>query len=100
MRIKTNDTFPNPAADLSADITGASVSFRMWKAPSHVLTISNGTVVVDDAANGLVHYAWAGTDTATPGIYQSEFRVVYGGGAVQRFPQRGYLEIVISPAVA
>ena len=29
MKIKAGDTYPNPTADLNADVTGATVEFRM-----------------------------------------------------------------------
>lgn len=96
--IKAGDTFPNPTADLNADVTGATVRFRMRKASTGVFVL-NQPAVIDDPANGIVHYVWQAGNTDVPGAYQAEFHVTYASGAIQRFPQDSYLEIVIREAV-
>lgn len=98
MKIKAGDTSPAFIADLSADVTGATVRFRMRHAPTGVFMV-NQPATITDAANGLVSYSWQAGNTDTPGAYQCEFHVTYLGGTIQRFPQRGYLELVIGEAV-
>jgi hypothetical protein len=95
MRLKVGDTFPNPAADLNADLAGATVSFRMRRLDG--TPFIDRLAVVDDASQGLVHYAWEAGDTNTAGAYRCDFRVEYAGGEIQRFPQGSYLEVVIRP---
>lgn len=82
------------------DIQGASVRFKM--AP-----IAGGTVTVDDAATnaqngdgsdgsrGLVRYSWA-TIAGTAGLYLGEWETTFAGGAVQTFPNDGYILINVA----
>ena len=97
MRIKEGDTFPNPTADLNADVTGAAVEFRMMHLNGTFLL--EGPAVIDTPATGFVHYDWAAGDTDIPGAYRCEFVVTYSSGTIQRFPQGSYLEILIRPEV-
>jgi hypothetical protein len=79
-------------------MTGASVVFRMMHLDGTFFL--SGAAVIDDASQGIVHYAWQAGNTNTPGAYRCEFVVTYAGGAIQRFPQGSFLEvIVIRPAV-
>ena len=101
MRLKVGDTAPSLSFDLNGDTSGAtSVTFRMWNAASHIIKIAAGTVTMDTPAQGLGHYDWQTADVDTAGMYQAEVRVVYASGKIQRFPQKGYLEIVIEEAVS
>jgi hypothetical protein len=96
MRIKVGDTFPNPSADLNADITGATaVVFRMRHLDGSPFL--EQPAVIDDAATGIVHYVWQAGNTGQEGAYRCDWRVTYAGGAIQRFPAASYLEIVIAP---
>lgn len=97
MRVKQGDTFPNPAADLNADITGATVRFRMMHLNGTFFLNQPG--VIDNATTGLVHYVWQAGNTDTIGAYLCEWVVTYGGGAIQRFPQGSYLELMVEKAV-
>ena len=91
------DTFPNPTADLNADVTGATVRFRMMHLDGTFFL--NRPAVIDDASNGIVHYDWTTGNTDVPGAYRCQFHVTYAGGDIQRFPQDSYLEILIREAV-
>ncbi len=97
MRIKAGDTIPI-AADLNADLTGATVICRIMHAPTGVFLLS-GAATITDATNGLVSFALTAGQTAAPGSYFVEWVVTFGGGAVQRFPGSSYQEMVIDPAV-
>lgn len=94
--LKTGDTGPSAAADLNADLTGATVRFRMTDLDGTV--VIDQPAVVDDVGQGLVHYAWGPTDTAVANTYDAEFVVTFGGGAVQTFPQGHYLGVIIREA--
>ena len=96
MIIKAGDRFPNPAGDLNADISGASVTFRMYHAPTGQFALS-AAATIDDAPNGLVHYTWQAGNTDIPGAYFYEWLVTLGG-IPQRFPGGENREIVIKEA--
>ena len=101
--IKQNDTSPSLRATLQdangnpVDVTGASVQFHMR---------SSGSVIVDAVASivtpasGIVEYSWAPADTATVGSYQAEFEVTYASGAVETFPNTGYIRVRIRDDIA
>lgn len=80
------------------DITGASVRFKM-------MPIGGGTVKVDapavnaGPAAGSVYYTWAGTNIDTPGWYTGEWKVTYGGGAIQTFPNGAPFLVLVSPRI-
>lgn len=97
MRVKQGDTFPNPTADLNADVTGATVRFRMMHLDGTFFL--NQPAVIDDATNGIVHYVWQAGDTDVVGAYRCDFLVTFAGGAIQRFPQGSYLEVIVKAAV-
>lgn len=100
MFLKAGDTAPKAVGDLNADITGATVRFRLMKL--------NGTAVLDkaatitDASLGKVEYQWVTGDTTVlvPGAYRGEFVVTFAGGLIERFPQRSYVEVIVRSATA
>ena len=83
MRIKAGDTIPIPA-DLNADLSGASVVFRMMKLNGtfHL----SGAATVTNASQGLVSFDFTAGQIATPGAYRCEWVVTFGGGDGPRFP--------------
>ena len=102
--IKRNDTSPDiqgtclDAAGNAVDITGATVRFHMFD--------KNGTEVVDaaativTAASGIVKYSWIAADTATAGIFMSEFEVTYSDASIETFPNEGYTPVSIGADLA
>lgn len=91
--IKRNDTSPSVEATLSAkgspvDLTGATVYFHMSDGLGGL-----GTIV--DPSTGKVRYDWQAGDTATAGVYYSEWEVVYADGKKETFPNDGYSTIKI-----
>lgn len=99
--IKQNDTSPNLRAilkdgdEVAVNLTDATINF-------HMRTIGGTTAVVDasasivDAVNGIVQYVWDAADTATVGSYQAEFEVTFAGGAIETFPNNGYIRVEIT----
>ena len=83
----------------AVDLSGATVRFHMRK-------LGKGTVVVDGAATvtgaftGQVRYAWSGSDTASIGTYNGEFEVTYSDGAIETFPNNGFISIEITDDLA
>jgi len=103
MRIKAGDTIPMTAT-LSgptgpANLTGATVSGRVMKAPSGVFHMVGSASIVGDPTLGQVSLPLTAGQTGTPGAYFVEWFVTFGGGTLQRFPGSSYNEIVIDPAV-
>jgi len=99
--IKRGDTSPairyvlEPA---TVDLTGATVRFQM--------RVRNGPMVLDAAAaivtatgTPTVQYVWQALDTAAAGLFEAEFRVLYGNGAVETFPNQSFIVIRISEDV-
>jgi hypothetical protein len=96
MRIKAGDTVPI-TADLNADLSGATVVGYVYHAVTGVFLMS-GTATVINPTQGLVSLPLSAVQTATPGAYFVEWKVTFGGGAIQRFPGSSYNEIVIDSA--
>lgn len=74
--------------------TATSVGFRM-KQIAPTPKVVSGACVIDDAAKGLVHFAWGATDTDTPGLYNAEFEVTWASGLKQSFPSGEYLPLEV-----
>jgi hypothetical protein len=62
----------------------------------------DGTVIIDaeaatieNAASGVVRYAFTAADTATQGEFVANFRVVYGDGTIETFPNSADINISI-----
>lgn len=91
--IRQGDTFPDPQADLNADVTGATVTFVMKHLDGTAFLSQPATI--DDATNGIVHYPWQAGNTDTIGAYRCSFVVAYAGGDIQTFPQDSDLEVII-----
>jgi len=83
--IKQNDTLPPLKVKLTQtdgsvlDLTGATVKLV-------VNGIGEKTMVVEDAAQGIVRYDWQATDTAKAGVYLAEVKVQYPNGTRQTIP--------------
>lgn len=99
--IKRNDTSPILNATLkdgdgaAVDLAGTSVALKMKAVNDTSLKVDSACTIVD-ASNGKVRYTWAATDTNTRGSYQAEFQVTYSGGAIETFPNDGYVSIIIT----
>jgi hypothetical protein len=83
------------------DLTGAGVTFSMWRATSR------GTPIIDDAAAivtgtpsaGGVLYDGTPANTASVGVFQAEFHVTTSAGKKVSFPSDGYLTITVEQRV-
>lgn len=83
------------------DLTSATVLFTMVSASglATATTITDGAVVLTDAANGVVTYIWQATDTDIPGKYLGEFHVTPNTGDPYNVPTSGYIDIEIEPTL-
>jgi hypothetical protein len=81
----------------AVNLAGCSVTFRMIKVATGEVVVNDAAAVVDDAAAGIVSYAFAAPDTAPgrEGIHEATFRVTTGAGIPRTFPARGPIKLSI-----
>jgi hypothetical protein len=81
------------------DLTGKLVTLKMQPISGGTLKI-NALVVILLAAYGIVSYAFVGTDTDTPALYNLEFVTTNADGSagVETFPGDSYLSVNILPS--
>lgn len=104
--IKQNDTGPPLQVTLkdgdgsAVDVTGATVAFSMSGAG--IVKVDEQSVTLTTAASGIVTYSWQAGDTDTPGTYEGEFEVTFGGGQIQTYPnsEAERLNIYIEPELS
>lgn len=78
------------------NITGATVRFVM--APRRGGSdVVNAAATIVNAANGQVSYTWQAADTATTGAFCGQWKVTFSGGAVESFPNAGYITVYVTP---
>lgn len=93
-RVLLTQTDPgNPLNTVPVDLTSAAGVKFLLKQTS-TLKVTAPAVFVDQAA-GIVEYRWAAGDTDTPGTYNAEFEVDWGGEP-QTFPASGYFTCIIN----
>lgn len=91
-------TLTDPNGD-PADVTGASIQFKMAEARGGDSVIdAAGTIV--NGTQGEVRYDWSSGDTDSPGRYRAVFEVTYTTGEVETFPNTGYETVYITENVA
>jgi hypothetical protein len=99
MWIKQGDLYPPLRIDTNADVTGATSKVAKMR-KVHGSTITTKTLTTSgDPTQGILEYTWIAGDTDVPGTYLVEAIVTFASGAIQRFPQRSYLEVHIRPKV-
>jgi hypothetical protein len=98
MFLKQGDLAPPLRIDTNADVTGATSKLAFLRRV-HQNTIMQKTLTAVDEPNGILEYQWVAGDTDVPGTYEVEAVVTFAGGAVQTFPQRNHLEVIILPDV-
>ncbi|HHW34406.1 MAG TPA: hypothetical protein GXX24_09765 [Paracoccus solventivorans] len=90
--IKRGDTAPALRYALlpeTVDLSGASVAFVMdglGRLPARVI----------EARPAVVQYDWQPGDTDRTGLHRAEFEVTYSDGAIETWPNAGYLLVQIS----
>lgn len=99
--IKRGDTSPSLRYLLPSDasLAGAQVRFQMRK--------TDGDTVIDESTQietvfepAVVEHIWSVGQTNVPGRYQAEFEITYSDGAVETFPNRGFITVIIPEDVA
>lgn len=80
------------------DLTSATVMFRMRHQMQPTIVVAAGAVVLD-AANGIVEYRWAPTDSAIAGYYNGEFVVTFADTTTESHPNDHFLIVSVTPAL-
>jgi hypothetical protein len=109
INMKSGDTAPLPQVTLiGADgtpqvLTGCTVKMNVSKGVTTV--VDHGTVIIDNASLGLVHYDdWATVGAsiynALSGDYNLEFEVTFSNGQTRTFPNDSYITLRVTQQVA
>ena|SRR4249920_449759 len=99
MFLKQGDLYPPLRIDTNADVTGATSKVAKLRRMHQSTVLTKTLTTSGDPTLGILQYDWVAGDTDTAGTYQIEAVVTFASGAIQRFPQRSYLELVIRPKV-
>ncbi|NOU98473.1 BppU family phage baseplate upper protein [Paenibacillus planticolens] len=98
LNIKRHDTRTAIKATLkmpsgnAVDLTGATVKFTMTK---YGRALANREADVLDAVNGTVAFIFLPEEVTETGTMKAEFEVTYPDGAIETFPNSGYIAITI-----
>lgn len=102
--IKRGDTSPSLLSaifPLDVDLTGATVCFNMRAKDSGAVKVNRAAAaIVTATGTPTVQYDWTGADTDTAGFFDAEFEVTYAGGAVETFPNNGFIRVHIDGDIA
>ena len=99
--IKRGDTSPTLRYLLPADVSlaAAQVVFQMRKHQGE--TVIDATALIETVfAPAVMAYAWTPFDTDLAGRYQAEFKIIYADGAVETFPNRGFIDVFVAEDVS
>lgn len=99
--LKRGDTAPSLLYELPAgvDLTAATVRFSMRAIGGAVIIDSVLAVVVTPTGSPVVRYDWTAPDSADAAYCDAEFEVTYAGGAVETFPNVGFIRVIIEADV-
>ena len=98
--LKQGDTSPALEYSLVPDdvsLTGATVRFRMENARRETVIDRPGTIASEQPP--ILSYEWQAGDTAENGLFSAEFAVTYSGGAVETFPNEGFIAVAVNRRV-
>lgn len=101
--IKRGNTSPSLIYALlptSVVLTGATVRFNMRTRGGTVVVNRAAATIVTATGTPTVRYDWQVADLATPGFYEAEFEVTYAGGAVEDFPNDGFIGVAVTGDIA
>ncbi len=83
-----------------ANVTGATVVFSMRVKPSGTVKVNAQAATVVDGGGGLVEYGQVAADVDAANIFESEWKVTYSDGSIQRFPNDGYYDTIVTDNIA
>lgn len=97
--IKQNSNSPAMRVQLEPapiNLTGAQeVKLSMRLRGATTPKITEADMVIEDAPNGIIRYDWQLTDTDENGLFEAEIKVIYADGSIERFPDPGYIDVLI-----
>ena len=79
------------------NLEGATATFIMRALTAERPLALTGTVTIAPGKTGKLSFTPAAADTANPGNYLANWKVVFAGGEVQTFPTTGYLWVQVQP---
>jgi hypothetical protein len=100
--IKRGDTLPALGLALEPSglsLAGATVRFRMRRRAGDMV-LDRPALAMTVSGRASVEYGWQAGDTAEAGAFEAEFRVVYADGAIETFPNAGFIPVRIGEDVA
>lgn len=99
--IKRGDTSPALRYQMpdETSLLGAQVQFQMRNAEGATV-IDASAQIETDFNPAVVGYAWQANQTDTAGRNQAEFKVTYADGAIETFPNSGFITVIITEDVA
>jgi hypothetical protein len=65
-----------------------------------VAKVTGGACTIISSTDGIVDYAWSGTNTDTAGDYEGEVTVTFAAGKASTFPGLGRIGIHVEARVA
>jgi hypothetical protein len=95
-KIYKDDTSPSITFTLLplTNLVGASVTFTMEDRSGNVI-VDAAAATINDAALGIVRYAFQPADTALEGEYKASFKVTYADASIETFPNDAVIAISI-----
>ncbi len=103
-KLKRGDTSPSLLYALLPEtvvLTGATVRFNMRAAGGTAIKVNRAAATIVTATGApTVRYDWQPGDVDTAGFYDAEFEVTYAGGAVETFPNAGFIRVAIEGDIA
>jgi hypothetical protein len=98
--IKRGDTSPSLRFSLIPnDITLAGATVRFQMRPIRGETVIDEPAQIISDLPPVVQYDWQAGDTEKTGFYQAEFRIEYADEAIETFPNKGFISVVINDDV-
>jgi hypothetical protein len=97
-----NDTLKD-ATGAAVDIAGATITFTLTPIKGATAVVNAQAVTNlqvgdgSDGSKGKVRYTWVSPQTNTPGDYLGVFKVTFAGGAIQTYPNSGFILVTIQP---
>jgi hypothetical protein len=99
--IKRGDTSPALLfqIDPPVNLTAATVVFNM-RARGGAVVVNRAPASVPSLPNPTLRYDWTAPNTAEVGTFEAEFEVTYGDGAIETWPNDGYIAVRIWDDIA